>query len=350
MRIDRTLNTIENAIMDASAIPGVGLTRSAIGVVQLTTAVAVEAFAKAASLIGINTHNLQHQAWEHIKHGTANIGLGIVLAIPVIGWLAGHARHHDATADWNPDRNTDIVQKNAPHLGMKYSTERNLYPYHSLQNEDFSIEPAQECNQKEFFRFMYQHILDQLKERRNQSDNPTNPCDLELAKTLIHTPDMHSLISDLGEIHQTFPYTYEYSLPKYGRRPEQEEKYLAELKEFCKRRQEELHALLLQGKPEQACGEIPDRQNTTLQQLERTAKELIDHQDTQLQQLEQKYPLEIITPPSLDTLRVPEKQTLFEQSIDQTLDARAEVLTRLGINLTALKGFCKNELSEYINP
>lgn len=135
--LEKHLNDIEKGLSQALMWPCIGipfaLIKSALGIVQIISALAVAIFASIQAL-RTNDNNLLKYCWLHIQHGCGNFISGIFEAIPFVGLGMFCYREKKNNPGWYPDSLSlkwypSIEQekiKTNEHLAQRHKTNEEL--------------------------------------------------------------------------------------------------------------------------------------------------------------------------------------------------------------------------------
>ncbi len=168
---DRFMNNIENQLIRAEAIPGLGTVAGGVHVVvgglQAITALAATAITLPYALK--DTSPLKH-SWHHLEHGLGNMAAGTLGAIPGAGTLLFYVR-----------RNREPKFDESVHIVTGH--ENKWMPYSSLIETDLKIVGPEEDPQLREAN----HLFDQRYEnhKKKQHAEPNNRRLKHLAKKAV---------------------------------------------------------------------------------------------------------------------------------------------------------------------
>ncbi len=117
LNIELKLHEIETKLNDWSCLPVIGavpaLAKSALGVIQLTSAIAVAIFTAIPAAFGNEkAKDLFLYSWTHVKHGVANICSGLIQILPFVSLLR-YCGGYDCSLQ---------LEDNQPYKFMSYPT------------------------------------------------------------------------------------------------------------------------------------------------------------------------------------------------------------------------------------
>jgi hypothetical protein len=150
--LEKILNTIEDGLSYAAVIPGVGLTKVALGTLQVVIAVAtLILIAIPLRLFGKSSYLLT-KSILHIKHGCGNILAGTLEALPVIGIIMLLERRKREAASRDPMRFCIVDPEAFKYMAYESVQKANFYPCAKFR--------AVITNDQ--LQYYYQHLTSQL--------------------------------------------------------------------------------------------------------------------------------------------------------------------------------------------
>jgi hypothetical protein len=120
IQLDRFVDKMEKLGSDVAFVPGVGLLKTAGGLIQTTTAIACAILLFLPAVVMGKEGSLMKNSWTHIKHGMGNVLAGTLEAIPVVG---------AAICIWRDTLFTSATN-------VAYSQLGKFMPYESLIEDD----------------------------------------------------------------------------------------------------------------------------------------------------------------------------------------------------------------------
>jgi hypothetical protein len=165
VNLERKLNTIENVLSIASAVPVIGiipgLAKVTLGIGQLGIATGAtviasicQKYTKDKKVREISSHVLEHSV-DHIKHGAGNMLAGLTEGLPFIGTAVLIARIV---------RSFDSSKMGAFGTWVQYGDKFKFCPYHNLIVQDAYIVQNLQDKPTESNKMELQSILRELRE------------------------------------------------------------------------------------------------------------------------------------------------------------------------------------------